>query len=77
MKQFTVKCTKYNEVGAEAIRELIASGATIIKSPYANGKCVVKEYNVYSDDEIKINNVTLPCCINGNYDSTITINVLD
>ena len=66
--------TKYNEVSPGEIETLMEAGAEIIKSGKQNGVLLNAQYNAYSDDSIKINNVILPLSLNGDYSFYIFVN---
>lgn len=78
-----ISTTKYNEVNPREIENLIHLGAEIIKSEHGNGVFIGKYVlgngydvvKVYSDDDIKINNVILPLSIHAEYDREIVLNI--
>lgn len=76
MKTITIKTSKYNEVSPESLGLIMANGGRIIKSNNPNGKLISREWDAYSDDDIKINNVILPLSIGDNYCCELTLNVL-
>ena len=74
----TIKTSKYNEVAPSEIKRIMDAGGKIIKSEHPVGVCIaiVNNIKVYSTDDIRINNITLPLA-QGNedyFDCEITIN---
>lgn len=62
-----IKTSKYNEVRLSDVAQYIKVPAQIVKSPWLNGVFIgtVQYENgqierIYSDDEVRINNVQLP-----------------
>jgi hypothetical protein len=66
-------------VSPTSISDIINAGGKILKSEQSNGKfiCQINGIRIYSDDEIRINNVTLPLSINADYDCDIELNICE
>lgn len=78
-----INVSKYNEVSFNEVKNLLKAPAQIIKSPYQNGVYLGSltfensvSVKIYSDDEVRINNVTLPLAKaeESYFDHTIEIN---
>lgn len=77
-----ISVSRYNEVNPIELRKLFKLGARLVKSEYPIGVFIGKftdvkgnELKVYSNDDIKINNVLLPLSIGSIYDCEVEINV--
>lgn len=76
----TISVSKYNEVNPTELKRLFELGARIKKSEFPNGVFIGqykqgdKMIKAYTDDDIVINNVTLPLSKGATYDCTLTIN---
>jgi hypothetical protein len=82
MSTIKIKVSEYNEVCPTEIKKLLDKGAKIKKSTSCIGVPIYPylvnyRQDIYTDDEIVINNVTLPLSIGGNYNHEIIINLKD
>ena len=76
MAQIVIETTCNNEVNPEEVEFILVSGGEI-QTKHTNGTVIGRNNgkDYYSDDEIKINGVTLPLSANGIYNCTVSINI--
>lgn len=76
MIQIIIQTTCNNEVDPAQVESVLIAGGEI-QTKHTNGTVIGRNNgkDYYSDDEIKINGVTLPLSANGLYNCTVTVNI--